>query len=67
MFKIGDRVKCVDIENIINSDIKINCIYTIREINDYSFVLEEFERIFFKHRFINVDRKEKLKKILCLK
>lgn len=74
MFKVGDKVVCIDISNLSNEfkNININEIYTIEYIDELDYMDSNYlslKNIYFKylsHRFklLLEVRKEKIKNII---
>jgi len=66
MFKIGDKVVCVDIEGGSPVGLKLNNIYTIKDMEDWFVKLYEIDNFIYDYmRFVSLKelRREKLIKI----
>ena len=70
MFKVGDKIKCINNDNLdfIYERIDLDIIYTVLDYNKYyGLRLKEIKGSgwYSNYRFVNITRELKLKKILC--
>ena len=73
MFKPGEKIKCIGIDNnnsFSKRIVEINKIYTFETyeyIHELIRIIEKPGFVYYSKNFIVVDRELKLKKILCIK